>query len=177
MAGLLPPRHPRSRRHSPELQNFFEGDRWDLAFLGQFEYTLDAKNRLTIPPKFRGPLSDGVVLAKELDPCISVWPLGGWHAHTEQLLGSRDQLDEDTRDLQRLLHAGAYEGQLDAAGRIMLPQALIERVGLDREISLIGNLNLIELWDRAAWAKRQPELDAQAADIAKRLSRRDGEGR
>ena len=148
-----------------------------MAFLGQFEYTLDAKNRLTIPPKFRGPLSDGVVLAKELDPCISLWPVSGWLAHTEQLLGSRDQLDEDTRDLQRLLHAGAYESQLDAAGRIMLPQPLIERVGLDREVTLIGNLNLIEVWAREAWAKRQPELDAQAADIAKRLSERSREGR
>ena len=147
-----------------------------MAFLGQFEYTLDAKNRLTIPPKFRGQLSDGVVLAKELDPCISIWPVNGWLAHTEQLLGSRDQLDEDTRDLQRLLHAGAYEAQLDAAGRIMLPQSLIERVGLDRDVTLIGNLNLIEIWGREQWGKRQPELDAQAADIAKRLSERSREG-
>jgi len=146
-----------------------------LAFLGQFEYTLDAKNRLTIPPKFRGALSDGIVLAKELDPCVSIWPVNGWLAHTEQILGSRDQLDEDTRDLQRLIHAGAFEGQLDGAGRVMLPQALIERVSLDRDVTLIGNLNVIEVWGREQWAKRQPELDAQANEIAKRLSRRDRE--
>lgn len=146
-----------------------------MAFLGQFEYTLDAKNRLTIPPKFRGALSDGIVLAKELDPCVSIWPVNGWLAHTEQILGSRDQLDEDTRDLQRLIHAGAFEGQLDGAGRVMLPQALIERVSLDRDVTLIGNLNVIEVWGREQWAKRQPELDAQANEIAKRLSRRDRE--
>ena len=148
-----------------------------MAFLGQFEYTLDAKNRLTIPPKFRGALSDGVVLAKELDPCVSIWPVNAWVQHTEQLLGSRDQLDEDTRDLQRLLHAGAFEAQLDAAGRIMLPQSLIERVGPARDVTLIGNLNLIEIWGREQWSKRQPELDAQANEIAKRLSKRDRGGR
>jgi len=147
-----------------------------LAFLGQFEYTLDAKNRLTIPPKFRGALSDGVVLAKELDPCVSIWPVNAWVQHTERILGSRDQLDEDARDLQRLIHAGAFEGQLDGAGRVMLPQALIERVGLDRDVTLIGNLNLIEVWGRQQWSKRQPELDAQANEIAKRLSKRDREG-
>ena len=148
-----------------------------MAFLGQFEYTLDAKNRLTIPPKFRGALADGLVLAKELDPCVSIWPVNAWVQHTEQILGSRDQLDEDTRDLQRLIHAGAFEAQVDGAGRVMLPQALIDRVGLDREVTLIGNLNLIEVWGREQWSKRQPELDAQANEIAKRLSKRDREGR
>ena len=53
----------------------------------------------------------------------------------------------------------------------MLPQALIERVGLDRDVTLIGNLNLIEVWGREQWSKRQPELDAQANEIARRLSR------
>ena len=148
-----------------------------MAFLGQFEYTLDAKNRLTIPPKFRGALSDGLVLAKEIDPCISIWPVAGWLARTERILADRDELDEDTRDYRRLVHAGAYEGQLDAAGRIMLPQSLIERVSLDRDVSLIGNLDVIEVWDRERWAKRQPELDAQAAEIARRLSRRSKEDR
>jgi MraZ protein len=148
-----------------------------LAFLGQFEYTLDAKNRLTIPPKFRGALSDGVVLAKELDPCISIWPLTGWAQHTDQILGTRDRLDEDARDLQRLIHAGAFEGQLDAAGRIMLPHALIERVELRKDVTLIGNLDSIEVWDRELWARRQPELDEQASQIARRLAGRDREGR
>ena len=148
-----------------------------MAFLGQFEYTLDAKNRLTIPPKFRGALSDGVVLAKEIDPCISVWPMAGWLAHTERILADRDELDEDTRDYRRLIHAGAYEGQLDAAGRIMLPQPLIERVSLEREVSLIGHLTVIEVWSREHWAKRQPELDAQASEIARRLSQRSREAR
>ncbi len=148
-----------------------------MAFLGQFEYTLDAKNRLTIPPKFRGPLSDGVVLAKELDTCVSIWPMAGWLAHTEQMLGARDRLDPEVRDLQRLIHAGAYEGQLDSAGRLMLPHSLIERVGLEKEVTMIGNFDSIEVWDRGHWAKRQPELDSQASDIAQRLATRDREAR
>ena len=44
----------------------------------------------------------------------------------------------------------------------MLPQSLIDRVGLARDVTLIGNLNLIEIWGREQWSKRQPELDAQA---------------
>jgi MraZ protein len=143
-----------------------------LAFLGQFEYTLDAKNRLTIPPKFRGPLSDGVVLAKDFEPCIAIWPVSGWLQYTQQELGARDRLDPDTRQLRRLVHAGAFEGQLDGAGRIMLPQALIERVGLRKEVTLIGNLDSIEVWDRERWRSLEPELDDQATEMARRLSQR-----
>ena len=43
----------------------------------------------------------------------------------------------------------------------MLPQPLIERVGLAKDVALIGNLDSIEVWDREHWAKRQPELDAR----------------
>ena len=99
-----------------------------MSFLGQFEHTLDAKNRLTIPASSGAQLSDGVVLAKEQDTCVSIWPVNGWHRFTEQLARQPRPVDEDYRDLQRLLHAGAFEAQLDAAGRIMLPQSLIEHV-------------------------------------------------
>ena len=44
-----------------------------MAFRGTFEFTLDAKNRLTVPAKFRAALAEGVVLAKGLEPCVAIW--------------------------------------------------------------------------------------------------------
>ena len=45
-----------------------------MAFRGTFDYSLDAKNRLTVPSKFRAVLSDGVVLAKGVEQCVQIWP-------------------------------------------------------------------------------------------------------
>ena len=64
VAGLLPRRHfgPNS---SP---------RGNLAFRGHYEHSLDAKNRLSIPARFRASFSSGVVLAKDPEPCLAIWP-------------------------------------------------------------------------------------------------------
>ena len=53
---------------------------------GTFEYTLDAKNRLTVPSKFRAALSDGVVLAKAVEPCVAIWTPQAYEAQTAAAL-------------------------------------------------------------------------------------------
>jgi MraZ protein len=141
-----------------------------LSFLGQYEHTLDVKNRLTIPAKFRTQLSEGVVLAKEQEACIAIRPATAWDRFTEEMRSMGSLWDQDYRDFQRRYTAGAFDGQLDAAGRIMLPQALIEKAGLSREVVLIGNLDRIEVWDRARWRQEEERLDEAVPELARRLS-------
>jgi MraZ protein len=141
-----------------------------LSFLGQYEHTLDAKNRLTIPAKFRGQLSDGVVLAKEQETCVAIWPAHGWERFMEDMRGMGNPWDETYRGLRRHYTGGAFDAQLDAAGRIMLPQALIDRAQLSRDVVLIGNLDTVEVWDRARWYEEQGRLEAAVPEMARRLS-------
>jgi transcriptional regulator MraZ len=141
-----------------------------LAFRGHFEYTLDAKNRLTIPAKFRAALSEGVILAKSLDPCVSIWTPSGWDQFTEQAIASRDPFNDEVRDLQRYFHAGSFDAQLDSAGRIMLPSPLIRHASLRKEVTVIGSHAMIEVWDRETWQSRERELDESAAEMARRLA-------
>jgi len=146
-----------------------EGASW-LSFLGQYEHTLDAKNRLTIPAKFRAQLSEGVVLAKEQETCLAIRPASAWRGFTEEMRQMGSPWNQDYRDFQRRYTAGAFDAQLDAAGRIMLPQALIDKARLSREVVLIGNLDTIEVWDRARWREEEARLDESAVDLARRLS-------
>jgi MraZ protein len=141
-----------------------------LAFRGHFEYSLDAKNRLTIPAKFRAALSGGVVLAKSLDPCVSIWTPAGWDSFTERAISRRDPFSPETRQLQRYFHAGSFDAQLDAAGRIMIPTPLLRHATLRKEVVVVGNFDAIEVWDREAWAKYEQEADASAAESAQRLA-------
>jgi MraZ protein len=57
-----------------------------MAFRGTFDYSLDAKNRLTVPAKFRASLSEGVVLAKGIEHCVQVWTPKAFEAYTESAL-------------------------------------------------------------------------------------------
>jgi MraZ protein len=141
-----------------------------LAFRGHFEYSLDAKNRLTIPAKFRPALSGGVVLAKSLDPCVSIWPPAAWDEFTERAIRSRDPFSPEARKLQRFFHAGSFDAQLDSAGRIMIPPPLLRHANLRKEVVVVGNLGEIEVWDREAWSRYEEEADATAPESAQRLA-------
>jgi MraZ protein len=141
-----------------------------LSFLGQYEHTLDAKNRLTIPAKFRAQLSEGIVLAKEQETCIAIRPASAWNRFTDEMRRMGTLWDQDYRDFQRRYAAGAFDAQLDAAGRIMLPQALIDKAGLSREVVLVGNLESIEVWERTRWRTEEARLDDAVPELARRLS-------
>jgi MraZ protein len=141
-----------------------------LSFLGQYEHTLDAKNRLTIPSKFRAQLSEGIVLAKEQETCIAIRPASAWTRFMDEMRRLGTLWNQDYRDFQRRYTAGAFDAQLDAAGRIMLPQALIDKAGLSREVVLVGNLDTIEVWDRARWQEEEARLDQAVPELARRLS-------
>jgi MraZ protein len=141
-----------------------------LSFLGQFEFALDAKNRLTVPARFRGELSGGIVLAKGLDPCVSVFPGKAWDGFIERALGGRDPFSQETRRLQRFFHATAFESKLDSAGRIMLPQTLIEHGGLGKDVMIVGNLDHVEVWQRERWREHEADITENAEPMALRLS-------
>ena len=59
-----------------------------MVFRGTFDYSLDAKNRLTVPARFRATLSDGVVLAKGLERCVALWTPSGYDAYSQSSLAS-----------------------------------------------------------------------------------------
>jgi MraZ protein len=141
-----------------------------LAFRGHYEYSLDAKNRLTIPAKFRAVLSGGVVLAKSLDPCLWIWTPDDWEEFTQRAITSRDPFSAETRKLQRYFHAGSFDAQLDSAGRIMLPAPLVRHYGLRKEVVVVGNYNCIEVWGRDSWREYEREADATAQETAERLA-------
>jgi MraZ protein len=141
-----------------------------LAFRGHYEYTLDAKNRLTIPAKFRAALSDGVILAKSLDACVSIWTVGGWEEFTQNAVKSRDPFHPEARQLQRYFHSSSFDAELDSAGRIMIPPPLIKHAGLKKEVVVVGNHDALEVWNRKAWQSYEKELDASASETAQRLA-------
>lgn len=140
-----------------------------MAFRGHFDYSLDAKNRLNVPPKFRAAFSDGVVLAKGLDPCLWVWPPSAFEAFTAQVLGGLNPVSAERRKLTRYVAGNSFDAELDAAGRVTLNPALLEHAGIDREVVVVGVLDYLEVWARDRWLAGQDELSAEVAQIAEGL--------
>ena len=136
-----------------------------MAFRGTFDHTLDAKNRLTIPAKFRAVLADGVVLSKGIERCVQVWTPGGYDGYVSAALEGVHPLSQEARKLTRFFAANAIDTELDAAGRVMVPGFLLEHAGLQKEAVVTGAGDCLEVWDRAAWADYNAALSAELPDI------------
>src|SRR5918998_4794468 len=101
-----------------------------MAFRGHFDYSLDAKNRLNVPPKFRAAFSDGVVLAKALEPCVAIWTPDGFEAFTSSFLQNLNPVSAERRKLTRYFAGSSFDVELDAAGRVTMNAPLLTHAGI-----------------------------------------------
>jgi len=140
------------------------------SFRGTFDYTLDAKNRLTVPARFRAVLADGVVMAKSTEPCVQLWVPADYESVTSTALSSLNPLSPDARKLRRFFSANSHDTELDSAGRIGFPPFLLEHAALDKDVVVTGAADCLEVWDRAAWNAYNDQLAAEADEITARLT-------
>jgi transcriptional regulator MraZ len=144
-----------------------------MAFRGTFEYSLDAKNRLTVPAKFRASLAEGVVLSKGIERCVQVWTPTGFEAYTGAALQDVHPLSDQSRKLTRYFSANSIDIDLDSAGRVMVPGFLLEHAHLRKEVVITGAGDCLEVWDRQAWAAYNRALSDELPDITARFGHAD----
>jgi len=142
-----------------------------VPFRGTFDHTLDAKNRLTVPARYRAALSEGVVLAMPVDlkPCVGVWRPEEYESYTRRALAELPPLSPRRTELERFFYGGSHDTELDAAGRIMIPNSLRESADLAKDVMVVGVGDRLELWDKSAWSGHRPTLLSGVAEVTARV--------
>jgi len=138
--------------------------------LGEHEHTLDDKNRLTLPAKFRGAFADGIVVTRGMDGCLNAYAPEDWRHVVDSRLAELHPLSREGRQMQRFFLSGATEAALDKQGRVGLPAALLKHAGLGRDVVVAGVNDHLEIWDRAAWQRELAVIEGSAEDVAERLA-------
>ena len=138
--------------------------------LGEYEHTLDEKNRLTLPAKFRQAFGEGVVVTRGMDGCLFVFTRRAWEDFVADRLEGLNTFSREARQMSRFIFAGATEGELDKQGRVMLPPSLLEHASLGREVVVAGVRDHVEIWDRDAWRKQLEEVEGSVELVAERLA-------
>lgn len=139
-------------------------------FLGEYEHTLDDKNRLTLPARFREAFADGGVVTRGMDGCLYVFTRDAWERFVSVRLEGLDPFSLEARQMGRFIFAGAAEAQPDKQGRIALPPALVQHAKLNREVVVAGVRDHVEIWDRASWRRHLEEVEGSAERVAERLA-------
>ena len=138
--------------------------------LGEYEHTIDDKNRLTLPAKFRRAFEDGIVVTRGLDGCLYAYTRADWQRLVDGRLAQLDMLSEAGRLIMRHFFAGATEAELDKQGRVGIPPALIASAKLGKDVTVAGVYDHLEIWDRQTWRDQLTKVEGSAEDVAERLA-------
>jgi MraZ protein len=124
-------------------------------FRGQFEHSIDAKGRVSLPARFRDALlseGDGrfILTPAPFDPCLHLHPMREWEEF-EKKIAELPSLDPIVVRFRRIYVSAAIECELDRVGRVLVPPHLREKASLCRDVLWAGMGRTIELWSKDVW--------------------------
>ncbi len=147
-----------------------------MRFRGRFEYTVDDKARVALPPRYRAAFEAGAVLLPGAEPCIQVYTQEGF----DQRAAVIERLPFESAEgrlARRAFWGSAFDVTKDAQGRILLPEKLLQHAGIRRgaEVVIVGVNECLEIWDRVRWEEQEAQQWAAIPAVMERTAQR-GEG-
>jgi len=115
--------------------------------LGTHRYQLDPKGRISLPARFRDAFADGAVLTLGQDGCLFCFPRAEWNSRATEVRALPISSSR-SRAYARMFFGKAEFIELDAQGRLLVPQRLRAEAGITREAVVLGVFDRMEIWDR-----------------------------
>ncbi len=137
-------------------------------FIGEYKHTVDNKNRVIIPSKYREGLGEVFMLTKGLDNCLFIYPYSEWTIF-ERKLNSLPLTNQNARRFTRFFLSGAVECRIDKQGRVLLTPSLKTYADVEKEVYFIGMGDRVEIWSDAQWDKYN-EDDFDANELAEQMA-------
>ena len=136
-------------------------------FRGSFAHSVDSKGRVSIPSRFREIIADRydgrLVLAMDYDKCLTVYPLEEWEK-LEEKIKTLSLVKQEVKDFRRFLLSSATECELDKQGRVLIPPPHREHAGITKNVTVVGIIDKIEIWDLKTWEARASQNNDKIGD-------------
>ena len=150
------------------------GNKWinNFMLIGEYIHTIDEKNRVSLPVKFRKELGKKIIITPGLDQCLFIFTISQWVKVSKKLSDSDSDLSflkADKRSFNRFMFGRAAEVEVDSIGRILIPDFLKERIKLGGKAAIIGVEDRIEIWNDKAWTQYREVVEKQVDQLAEKL--------
>ncbi|HBL52229.1 MAG: division/cell wall cluster transcriptional repressor MraZ [Candidatus Blackburnbacteria bacterium RIFCSPHIGHO2_02_FULL_39_13] len=129
--------------------------------IGQYHTKISNKGRTAVPARFRKELGDKVVITRWYEQSIAIFSPKAWERILDLAVGG-SLLTRPVRETERFLLGGAYEEELDAQGRIVIPLPLREIAQISEEIVFVGLRDRVEIWNKSIWEEKEKEISGKA---------------
>lgn len=121
-------------------------------FYGEFQHTIDQKGRIIIPAAFRKELDVTFMIAKGLEGCLFIFSMPRWNSLVEKI-ETLPLSNTKAREFTRFFFSSAAECKIDSHYRILVPPDLRVHAGLEKDVTIVGVGNRVEVWSRDRWEK------------------------
>ena len=142
-------------------------------FLGSFNYSIDAKGRISIPARLRKFVSpeanDTFVLTRGSAKCINIYPMDYWKELVSSKLDKLNTFDPKDAKFMRLFLQEASEDKFDSQSRLLVPKNLIEFAEIDKDVLILGMNKYIEVWNPKLYENYLKEIEEPYENIAKEV--------
>ena len=129
----------------------------DKMLLGKYKHTIDAKNRVFIPAKFRTELGERFIIARDIaDNCLNLYSLEQWTIFEQKI---NELPGIQMRRIKQFIYFGADEVTLDSMGRIVIPGELCKEMSMEGEVAIIGMSSFAQIWKQGDWEKQSAGLN------------------
>ena len=137
-------------------------------FLGEYQHSLDEKKRVSLPKAFRKDLGRTIVMTRGLDNCLFIYSRKAWEKVAKKL-SELSFAQADTRGFNRFILSGAALVEVDAAGRILIPDHQKAFAELGKEVVFAGVSDRVEVWNSETWSAYKSRIEKQADAMAEKL--------
>jgi len=128
---------------------------------GNFEHKIDVKGRLFIPASLRDELGEVFHVTISVEDCLTAYSSDSW----ERFLEKVKAMPIRQQPKMRPFFSNAARCELDSQGRILIPQKLRDRIGLDKEVTVVGSGTFVQFWDTETF-KRVDEQETTPDNLA-----------
>ena len=131
--------------------------------MGTYQNSIDGKNRISVPVKFREELGCSCIITKDVDPCIALYPEEAFKIQAEKI-ARLPQLDPQVRRYRMETVGCAYDVEIDKQGRTVVPQFLKDFGKFDKDIIVVGAIDHVQFWSKAEYDRYRSEAPLTDAD-------------
>jgi MraZ protein len=140
---------------------------------GRVDHSLDEKGRVTLPAAFRDVFLDDAYLVPSAhgEPFVRLYDPNSWRAHDDRYIASLDELgDAEADELISELYEGMYRIAPDKQGRVVIPQPIVEALGLNGKVRITGHRDHLRFWDPATHDRHREARERLRAAEGQRRS-------
>ena len=141
--------------------------------IGEYIHTIDTKNRVSLPAKFRKEMGKKVIITPGLDQCLFIFTIKQWEKVSARLSSSDADLSflkADQRTFNRNMFGQATDAEVDTIGRILIPDFLKDKIGLKNSATFVGVQDRVEVWNDKTWSEYKKKSEKEAEELAEKLA-------